>query len=92
LHYLPRLYEDTHTGSKENHPTRVLVVVDEIQQDDGLNHHISDNLTMNSIAEVSVNYPTRTVLEEDISPKSDGLREIHTAEKRRPSPSCLSSG
>jgi hypothetical protein len=42
--YLPGFDQDAHTGSHEDHPTCVFVVVDEIQQDNNLHKDVCNNL------------------------------------------------
>ena len=45
LTYFPSFDEDTHSGTKENHPTCVGIVVDEVEKNDNLNENIRNNLT-----------------------------------------------
>lgn len=42
--YLPRFDEDTSPGTKEDHPTCIIVVVNEIQENDKLDEDICDDL------------------------------------------------
>ena len=42
--HLPRLNQYTSTRSEKNHPTRIFVVVNEVEQDDQLDKHIRNDL------------------------------------------------
>ena len=42
--HLPRLDEYPDAGTHENHPARLLIVINEVEQDDKLHHNVGYNL------------------------------------------------
>jgi hypothetical protein len=44
INHLPRFDENAHPRPHKDHPTRVLIIIDEIQEDDKLDHDVGDDL------------------------------------------------
>lgn len=63
----PSFYNDTHARAEKNHPTRVCIVVDEIQENHGLDKHVGYDLEIYQMGGISVSSSTasegRTVLQ-----------------------------
>ena len=52
--YLPSFDDNTHSRTEKNHPTRVCVVVDEVQENHGLDKHVGYDLKMYPMCGISV--------------------------------------
>ena len=51
---LPSFDNDTHSRAEKNHPTRVCIVVDEIEENHGLDKHVGYNLEIYQMGSISV--------------------------------------